>query len=728
MSVRLRLFMLVLCVVVPSLAATVWLVASTFQREKQSTEVRLRETARALSMVVDRELGRREAVAWTLATSPSIASRDFAAFHAQAREATQALGGWVVLYDGQGMLLNTSRPFGAPLARRAPGSEPTVRTLASGATISDLLVGPLTGRQVIAISVPVPKLGPGAGLSLVVQPDHLQRVIEEQHLPADWTVAVVDRSGMVVARQPNPQKWIGHLATADLRARLGQQAEGLMTSITLEGVRSTAFFSRVPSYGWTFVIGVPDGALGAGLGRSLTEVSIAAGLLMLLALASAVLAARGIAIPAQRLRAAAEALKSGAAAEYLPAGVPELDTAGLTLTEASRRLLEGRQVLERRVAAAVEETRQAQQRLATSQRLEALGRLTGGVAHDVNNLLSVVGNNVALLKRQPSATSAEGALQAILRAVDTGRQLTQKLLSFARQRATHTTRVDLRAWLPNLIPLLQTSVRREVVLQLRVSADVSPVEVDASELEVALLNLAVNSSDAMAQGGQLTISAYNDVHSGPVGMVVIAVQDSGTGIDADTLPRVFEPFFTTKDEGQGSGLGLSQVHGFCTQSGGFVHIDSTPGRGTTVLMWLPAAERTGARRGDLAAAHALPRRRLLYVEDNVELVEPTRALLTQFGYAVEWVPGSESALERLEREKFDIVLSDVATSGGLGGLGFVQRLRAVHPSLPVVLLSAHGNEIDRAVAAGYEVLRRPCSPEELTATLARVEAIARARH
>jgi two-component system NtrC family sensor kinase len=350
------------------------------------------------------------------------------------------------------------------------------------------------------------------------------------------------------------------------------------------------------------------------------------------------------------------------------------------------------------------------------------------VAHDVNNLLSVVANNVALLKRQPPPAAAEGALQAILRAVDTGRQLTQKLLSFARQRATHTSRVDLRTWLPNLIPLLQTSVRREVVVQLRVSADVSPVEVDASELEVALLNLAVNSSDAMPQGGQLTISAYNDVHSGPVGMVVIAVQDSGTGIDGETLPRVFEPFFTTKGEGQGSGLGLSQVHGFCTQSGGFVHIDSTPGRGTTVLMWLPAAERKGSRRDDHGASHALPRRRLLYIEDNVELVEPTRALLTEFGYAVEWVAGAESALERVEREKFDIVLSDVSMSGNLGGFSLAQRLRASHPALPVVLLSAHGTEIDRAVAAGYEVLRKPCSPEELTATLARVEAIARARH
>src|SRR5882672_517270 len=347
-SVRSRILILVLCVVLSCMAATGWAVASTYAREKAANEQALRETARALSLVVDRELGRREAIAWTLATSPSLRTLDLRTFHQQAVQATAGTRGWIVLFGPDGMLVNSSLPPDAELPRRRDGQR-TVRVTDSGATISDLFRGPATGKWVVAISVPVrqPDVS-GHGISVVVPAEDMQHVIDDQKLAPGWVAAIVDRQGNVVARQPDPLKWVGHSITPDLAQQLKAAPEGFVQSRSLDGSAATAFFSTSPNYKWAFVIGVPDAVLGESLWRSVWEAGAIAILLLISAGAAAVLVGRRITVPAQRLQRAAEALKDGSPLSYQPAGVAEFDVVGATLADASARLLEADQAIQRR--------------------------------------------------------------------------------------------------------------------------------------------------------------------------------------------------------------------------------------------------------------------------------------------------------------------------------------------------------------------------------------------
>ncbi|HVL55025.1 MAG TPA: ATP-binding protein, partial [Burkholderiaceae bacterium] len=353
---------------------------------------------------------------------------------------------------------------------------------------------------------------------------------------------------------------------------------------------------------------------------------------------------------------------------------------------------------------------------------EALGRLTGGVAHDVNNLLSIVANNAVLIRRLPPDVPRDSPVDAILRAVDTGRRLTRKLLSFARHRSGQPRTIRLQDWMPTTMSMLRTSIGDNVAVRLAVESDVPCVDVDPTELELALLNLAINANDAMPGGGTLTITVRQDPAEERT--VVIDVEDSGSGIDPALLPKVFDPFFTTKESSRGSGLGLSQVYGFSQQSGGTVAIRSAPGRGTIVSLRLPATDKPAAEAVRIEGT-ALARRRVLYVEDNAEVAAATRDVLSTFGYEVTLAFSADEAQSRIANDRFDIVLSDVAMPGETNGLQLAELLRANDPSLPVVLVSGYTAEAERALRAGFDVLQKPCLPDELAATLERVVTLAR---
>ena len=392
-SVRSRILILVLCVVLSCMAAAGWAVASTYAREKAANEQALRETARALSLVVDRELGRREAIAWTLATSPSLRMLDLRAFHQQAVQATAGTRGWIVLFGPDGMLVNSSLPPDAELPRRRDGQR-TVRVTDSGASISDLFRGPATGKWVVAISVPVrqPDLA-GYGISIVVPAEDMQHVIDDQKLAPGWIAAIADRQGNVVARQPDPLKWVGHSITPDLARRLDAGPEGFVQSRSLDGSAATAFFSTSPNYKWAFVIGVPDAVLGESLRRSVWEAGAVAVLLLISAGAAAVFVGRRIAVPAQRLQRAAEALKDGSPLSYQPAGVAEFDVVGATLADASVRLREADQAIQQR-----EREREALMQKMQSQlsRMDLLHQITRAIGDrlDLTSVFQIVCNSV----------------------------------------------------------------------------------------------------------------------------------------------------------------------------------------------------------------------------------------------------------------------------------------------------------------------------------------------
>jgi signal transduction histidine kinase/ActR/RegA family two-component response regulator len=373
-----------------------------------------------------------------------------------------------------------------------------------------------------------------------------------------------------------------------------------------------------------------------------------------------------------------------------------------------------------------------EQALQQAQKLEAMGRLTGGVAHDFNNLLMVVGNNLFLHQRQHPTLADSRPLTAIARAVDTGAQLTRQLLSFTRHQPQRPVRVLLQQKLPGLLGLLTPAVGGAVELALQVDADTAAIEVDDAELDLALLNLAINARDAMPQGGRLEIRAGNAAQApalpgvaGPfVGPFVhIEACDNGPGIAPEILGRVFEPFFTTKPVGHGTGLGLAQVYGFCTRAGGTAVIDSAPGQGTTVRLLLPAAQTPAPplQRAAEAEPDGLTGLRVLIVEDNPDVAAATQSVLQTLGCATQGAVGADEALRRLRHDAaaFDLVLTDIVMPGTMDGIGLALSMRSICSWLPVVVMSGYSTSMDKAAALGIEVLAKPCTPQALSQAIRR---------
>jgi two-component system, NtrC family, sensor kinase len=372
-----------------------------------------------------------------------------------------------------------------------------------------------------------------------------------------------------------------------------------------------------------------------------------------------------------------------------------------------------------RMRGEVEQRLKAEAALLRTQKLQALGQITGSVAHDFNNLLAVVSNSAHLILRRPPGADAQPQAAAIERAVRTGVHLTRQLLAFSRRQALQPEEVDLRESLPRTLELLRTSVSGRIRVELQVAHDLHAVRLDPADLELALLNLVLNAKDAMADGGTVRILAANQEEPDGRRWVVLTVADEGSGIEPSLLERVFEPFFSTKPETNGTGLGLSQVRAACEQAGGTVSIESHLGVGTRVTLRLPAW--TGSR-----GAAQPPAGRvhldcdILLVEDEPEVADTTRALLEMLGGRVEVAPGAERALALVAdaSSRPDVVLSDVAMPGALNGLALARRLRGLQPPVPIVLMTGFTGEIDAAHAEGFTVLAKPCEPEVLARALA----------
>ena len=370
----------------------------------------------------------------------------------------------------------------------------------------------------------------------------------------------------------------------------------------------------------------------------------------------------------------------------------------------------------------------AERALRESQRMEAMGQLTGGVAHDFNNLLMVVSGNLQILRRRLSLREHDHQLDAIGRAVERGVTLTRHLLAFSRRQALNPTTIDMADATRALCELLTHSLPENIRLDCRVAPGTWPVRADRAELDLALLNIAVNARDAMPGGGSLTVSVRNarvdEILALPGELsgeyVVIAVHDTGEGIPAEVLPRVFEPFFTTKAPGKGTGLGLSQVYGFSRQSGGTVTLQSPPGRGTTVTLWLPRS--TAGQSAATPAGEPAPAQRhgtILVVEDDDTVAGVLAELLGELGYGVLTAASGTEALEKLHSgPRVDLLLTDVVMLGPMNGLQLARTVRSRFAAMPVIVMTGYAAEIGRIGAEGFKVLTKPFD----LATLARAVA------
>jgi two-component system, NtrC family, sensor kinase len=369
----------------------------------------------------------------------------------------------------------------------------------------------------------------------------------------------------------------------------------------------------------------------------------------------------------------------------------------------------------------------AENALKQSQRLEALGQLTGGVAHDFNNLLMVVGGSAQRLKRRHHDPADLRALDMIESAVRKGSNLTRQLLSFARRQSLSPKVIDLVDCIEKFREILRQSIPGDIEIELKVPQQEIPVKIDPDEFEIALLNLTLNARDAMPDGGRITIAIKTvklDENCGPNGLAgefaVIAFSDTGSGIADDIRDRIFEPFFTTKKVDRGTGLGLSQVYGFVQQSQGAITVTSRPGTGTTFELFLPCCDEA-LQAESKADADAAPLARpvtVLLVEDHPDVSAVGSDYVEQCGFKVVCAASAEVAVDILnQRSDIDLVFSDIVMPG-MSGLELGRLIREHHPETPVVLASGYSDRAALAVEEGFTLLQKPYSLEALRKSLA----------
>jgi signal transduction histidine kinase/CheY-like chemotaxis protein len=370
----------------------------------------------------------------------------------------------------------------------------------------------------------------------------------------------------------------------------------------------------------------------------------------------------------------------------------------------------------------------AEENLRNAQRMEGLGRLTGGVAHDFNNLLTAILGTARALERHLGPRADERTrrlIAATVAAVDRGARLNASLLAFARRQPLTLTTVDANALLRDFLPLLRRALDESVTVELALDQKLPACSADAAQLEAALLNLAINARDAMPRGGKLRIvtrrawlqeqALAGNTEAQPGPYVAIEVRDTGQGMAPEVRERAFEPFFTTKGPGQGTGLGLSQVFGFVRQIGGHVAIQSAPGRGTAVTLYLPLGSATENAVGGTAPAPRPPAHSgvgysVLVVEDEPAVRAVAVDMLQDAGFAVLAAPDGPTALALLrEGAQADILFSDVVMPGGMTGVDLAQEARRLRPGIGVLLASGYAAEAlaEHGGAGEFELIGKP---------------------
>jgi PAS domain S-box-containing protein len=387
-------------------------------------------------------------------------------------------------------------------------------------------------------------------------------------------------------------------------------------------------------------------------------------------------------------------------------------------------------LLAERMELALAERDEAEAALHRAQKLEAVGQLTGGVAHDFNNLLTVIIGALDLIQRHPADDSRrDRMIEAAQGAARRGERLTQQLLAFSRRQALKPERVCVDELLKESEPLLRRAIGEAVSLTVAPGAPAAFADIDTSQFDAAVMNLAVNARDATPAGGRIRIEtsvctlAAGDADGADAGdYLCVAVHDTGVGMDAETAARVFEPFFTTKETGRGTGLGLSQVYGFARQSGGAAQVESEPAKGATVRIFLPLSAAGAAARHAQPAAHggpAGPHRRVLLVEDEASVGDMVEAMLSELGHEVVRAEAAPAALEILKRRiRIDLLLTDLIMPGGKTGVELAREAARMRPGLPVILSSGYtGEALNEADAAPWPLLRKPYSADALAAAI-----------
>lgn len=728
MTLRLRVVLFTLAVLVPACVALGGLVAAAGDRDRLAFESRVRETTRALSMVLDRDLERRAGILQVLAASPQLQDWDLDSLCKLANAALLGAPGPIALRDSQRQYLNTTQPGCKVPADVVPVLQRSRTSPES--QLTPLFAGSITHELMMLIDTPVVVKGREYFLGLGIRPAELQSMIDQQRLQPGWTAAILDSEGVVVARSPDPQKWLGKpgkdharkSSEVDAGTSTALLPEGSMPGFDASGQAVQVFYSRLPRHGVTFFITVPAKQMGELGKRIVSEMIVLTFLMIVLACLFAYWVGDRVSRPIEALRDAGRDLQAGMPVLPIASGVSELAAIGSALVKASEANRHSTAVMNRRIAEAVAATEATQKQLLQSQKLETVGQLAGGVAHDFNNVLQTISTALHVLGALPQQVAARPVIEAGQRAVQRAARLVRQLLSLGRTPPLEPQPTDLRDLLLQMHDLLSCTLPPQLRLQTDLTPELWLIEADPAQLEVALLNLVFNARDATLGKGLVTISANNQ-SSNDGDWVVITVHDNGEGIAPHVLPRIFEPFFTTKEDGRGTGLGLAQVRRFASLSQGTVTAESILGQGSSVKLRLPRATRAVSQSLlDQAAGQLAGPCWLLFVEDDLLVAQVIVPALESAGFSVVHARSGDEALAMLRAStRFDLVFSDIMMPGSVDGLALARCLALDWPHIPVVLASAFASDV--AQLPEVPVLVKPFSIQTLVTAL--VEALAR---
>ncbi|MFN9473943.1 ATP-binding protein [Acidovorax sp.] len=720
MRFKSQLFALVLSVLLPAILAAMVAIWYVYHEEQASQETGLKEAARTFSQLVDSELRSRQKILATIANAPPLAAGDLSLFYEFAKKTAPTPDTAIILVDPTGrQILNTRRPLGSdlPTKRNAGIAELMHRDAGASPLVSDLFYAPVGMRFDFIVQVPIFDKGEiRYFLVMGVDVAAIQALISQQKLPADWLAAVVDRKGVVVARSRDPETFVGKTSNEKVRTLFATTQQGVTRSVTLDGIEVKTFYHRVAASDWTVVLSIPEAELRRSALRGVMLFGFAALLLLGLSLLIARVIGSRVIAKMRRLELAAESLGKGEEVQYTKHGVVEIDAVGMRINDASQRLMTSQRELELRVAQAVADTERVQRALLQSQKMEALGRLTGGIAHEFNNLLQTLATSLLLAKRTNDSERIHTLLETCTKALKRAKALTGQLSSFGRIQDARMETVSLHKLIAEFQPLVENVLPASIRLQIELPSQDWHVTIDPTQFELAFLNLVINAKDAMSSGGDIRLVVANETGVAPAqglpddDYIRVSIIDSGRGMSAEVMAKALDPFFTTKKVGEGTGLGLPQAFGFAQQSGGTLLLHSREGHGTQVDILLPKAVGVvaAAKTSDPAEAaeSSTSGGTILFVEDDALVRESVAPALEEGGFFVIMTESADTALACLEAgTKVDFLFSDIVMPGNLNGIDLARAVLARFPHTKIIL--ATGYSENRVSIPGVQVLAKP---------------------
>ncbi|WP_237180087.1 hybrid sensor histidine kinase/response regulator [Rhodoplanes sp. Z2-YC6860] len=720
-SFRTILFLIAIAGVLPAVVFSGLLLKRFADNERARAERGLVDSTRAIARGIDSQFATAEAAVLALSGSAFLQTGNLADFEKRARRTAADTGrDFVLVGSGGRQLMNTLVPEGTPLGTNFPNLLAKVfserRTV-----ITEVFQGKSSNRLLAAIGVPV--IVDGAvryALSATLYAKDFAPVMQEPGVPDDWIISIVDRNGVHMARSHGNEQYAGKPLVPRLIEHMKSGGTGVLRNTSLEGIPLITTVQYAPKSQWAVAVGLPVSMLATPLWETLTQLLIIAIVLAALSFFLAFLVARSLDLSIGELSSAASALGRGAVIEPLQSNVKEFNVIGDILARTSMTLRSLTSSLETQVAertfelsqsntkltAEVKRRMETEAQLVQMQKIEAIGQLTGGIAHDFNNMLSVVLGALRLLQRrlQRGDTDVDKFVNAAIDGAERAANLTSRLLAFSRQQPLAPEVMDGNKLIAGMGEILRRTIPESIHIETVLAGGLWRCFADNSGLENAIINLAVNARDAMPGGGKLTIETANaalddayaatrpDVSAGQY--VMVAVADTGSGMTADVIARAIDPFFTTKPAGQGTGLGLSQVHGFIKQSGGHIAIYSEPGQGTTVKLYLPRhfgdadlAQRRTVRGGDAAVVGN--NETLLVVEDDAEVRKVVIEMLAELGYTTIEAENGIQALGQIDaRPDIALMITDVVMPG-MNGRVLAGEVKARRPGLPVLFTTGY---------------------------------------